>query len=130
MTFLSPGAMVATGPLGKISQSLSGGIHTTTALAPELMRSPGRGNAGASQVRDSCPGRHRQPYLWYQTVHHRATREIMRPIGLTLFPTGGMWQALSRGDREAARPITGVLAMALLRNLFVGRFAENSETAV
>jgi len=54
----------------------------------------------------------------------------MRPIGLALFPTGGMWQALSRGDREAARPITGVLAMALLRNLFVGRFAENSETAV
>ena len=41
----------------------------------------------------------------------------MRPIGLTLFPTGGMWQALSRGDREEARPITGALAMALIRNL-------------
>ena len=47
-----------------------------------------------------------------------------RPIGLTLFPTGGMWQALSRGDREEARPITGVLAMALIRNLFVGGFVE------
>ena len=57
-------------------------------------------------------------------VHHRATREIMRPIGLTLSPTGGMWQALSRGDREEARPITGVLAMALIRNLFVGGFVE------
>ena len=124
MTYLSPRAMVATGPLGEISQSFSGGIHTTTALAPELMRSPGRGNAGASQVRDSCPGRHRQPYLWYQTVHHQATKEIMRPIGLTLFPTGGMWQALSRGDREEAPPITEVLAMALIRNLFVGGFVE------
>ena len=48
----------------------------------------------------------------------------MRPIGLTLFPTDGMWQALSRGDREEARPITGVLAMALIRNLFVGGFVE------
>ena len=48
----------------------------------------------------------------------------MRPIGLTLFPTGGMWQALSRGDPEEARPITGVLAMALIRNLFVGGFVE------
>ena len=44
-------------------------------------------------------------------------RSAMRPIGLTLFPTGGMWQALSRGDREEARPITGALAMALIRNL-------------
>jgi hypothetical protein len=43
---------------------------------------------------------------------------------MTLFPTGGMWQALSRGDREEARPITGVLAMALIRNLFVGGFVE------
>jgi hypothetical protein len=34
-------------------------------------------------------------------------RSAMRPIGLTLFPTGGMWQALSRGDREEARPIMG-----------------------
>jgi hypothetical protein len=51
-------------------------------------------------------------------------RSAMRPIGLTLFPTGGMWQALSRGDREEARPITGVLAMALIRNLFVGGFVE------
>jgi hypothetical protein len=41
--------MVATGPLGEISQSFSGGIRTTTAFAPELMRSPGRGNAGASR---------------------------------------------------------------------------------
>ena len=48
----------------------------------------------------------------------------MRPIGLILFPTGGMWQTLSRGDREEARPITGVLAMALTRNLFVGEFVE------
>jgi hypothetical protein len=48
----------------------------------------------------------------------------MRSIGLTLFPTGGMWQALSRGDREEARPITGALAMALIRNLFVGGFVE------
>ena len=46
MTYLSPRAMVATGPLGEISQSFSGGIHTTTALAPELMRSPGRGKPG------------------------------------------------------------------------------------
>ena len=51
-------------------------------------------------------------------------RLTMQPIGLTLFPTGGMWQALSRGDREEARPITGVLAMALIRNLFVGGFVE------
>ena len=131
MTYLSPRVMVATGPLGEISQSFSGGIHSTTALALELMRSPGRGNAGASQVRDSCPGRHRQPYLWYQTVHHQATREIDHAANwVDSFPTVGMWQALSRGDREEARPITGVLAMALLRNLIVGRFAENSETAV
>jgi len=27
-------------------------------------------------------------------------------------------------DREEARPITGVLAMALIRNLFVGGFVE------
>ena len=51
-------------------------------------------------------------------------RSTLRPIGLTLFPTGGMWQALSRGDPEEARPITGVLAMALIRNLFVGGFVE------
>jgi hypothetical protein len=51
-------------------------------------------------------------------------RSDMRPIGLTLFPSGGVWQALSRGNREAARPITGVLAMALIRNLFVGGFVE------
>jgi hypothetical protein len=38
--------------------------------------------------------------------------------------TGGTWQTLSRGDREEARPITGVLAMALIRNLFVGGFVE------
>ena len=48
----------------------------------------------------------------------------MRSIGLTLFPTGGMWQALSRGDREEARPIPWVLAMALIRSLFVGGFVE------
>jgi hypothetical protein len=117
-TYLSPRAMVATGPLGEISQSFSGGIHTTTILAPELMRSPGRGNAGA--VRGDIAN----PTYGIKPVHHRATREIMRPIGLTLFPTGGMWQALSRGDREEARPITGVLAMALIRNLFVGGFVE------
>jgi hypothetical protein len=35
-----------------------------------------------------------------------------------------MWQALSRGDREEARPVTGVLAMALIRNLFVAGFVE------
>ena len=51
-------------------------------------------------------------------------RSAMQPIGLILFPTGGMWQALSRGDPEEARPITGVLAMALIRNLFVGGFVE------
>jgi hypothetical protein len=32
-----------------------------------------------------------------------------------------MWQALSRGDREEARPITGALA---IRNLFAGGFVE------
>jgi hypothetical protein len=32
-------------------------------------------------------------------------RSAMRPIELTLLPTGGMWQALSRGDREKAPPI-------------------------
>ena len=46
MTYLSPRAMVATGPLGEISQSFSGGIHTMTALAPELMRSPAGGMPG------------------------------------------------------------------------------------
>ena len=51
-------------------------------------------------------------------------RSTLRPIGLTLFPTGGMWQALSRGDPEEARPITGLLAMALIRILFVGGFVE------
>jgi hypothetical protein len=34
-----------------------------------------------------------------------------------------MWQALSRGDREEARPIMGALAMAL-SNLFAGGFVE------
>ena len=50
-------------------------------------------------------------------------RSALRPIGFPLFPTG-MWQALSRGDPEEARPITGVLAMALIRILFVGGFVE------
>ena len=57
-------------------------------------------------------------------INKQPKRSVMRPIGLTVFPTGGMWQALSRGDREEARPITGVLAMALIRNLFVGGFVE------
>ena len=35
-----------------------------------------------------------------------------------------MWKALSRGDPEEARPITGILAMVLIRNLFVGGFVE------
>ena len=57
-------------------------------------------------------------------INKQPYRSVMRPIWLTVFPTGGMWQALSRGDREEARPITGVLAMALIRNLFVGGFVE------
>src|SRR5438045_2689190 len=76
MTFHSPRAMVATGPLGEISQRPLPGTHTHRTLGrlSDAKRSPAKGNAGASQVRDSCPGRHRQPYLWYQIVHHEVTR--------------------------------------------------------
>ena len=124
MTFLSPGAMVATGPLGKISQSLSGGIHITTALAPELMRSPGRGMPGLLRFATRVRGDIANPtYGIKPFIIKQPERSSIRPIGLTLFPRG-IWQALSRGDREAARPITGVLAMALIRNLFVGGFVE------
>ena len=48
----------------------------------------------------------------------------LRPIGSIVFPTVGMWQALSRGDPEEARPLTGVLAMALIRSRFVDGFVE------
>ena len=125
MTYLSPRAMVATGPLGEISQSFSGGIRTTTAFAPELMRSPGRGNAGASRFATRVRGDIANPtYGIKPFIIKQPDRSAIRPIGLTLFSTGAMWQALSRGDREEARPITGVLAMALIRNLFVGGFVE------
>jgi hypothetical protein len=79
MTFHSPGAMVAAGPHGEISLKLPWRKFKFSAAWAghfDARRSPGRGNAGASQVRDSCPGRHRQPYLWYQIVHHQATSEI------------------------------------------------------
>jgi len=79
MTFHSPRAMVATGPHGEISLRVpwrKSKFSSASAGHFDAKRSPGRGNAGASQVRDSCPGRHRQPHLWYQIVHHKATREI------------------------------------------------------
>src|SRR3954464_9630697 len=78
MTFHSPRAMVDTGPLGEISPRLPWQEPISTAAWAVHFgyeRSPDRGNAGASQVRDSCPGIHRQPYLWYQIIHHKATRD-------------------------------------------------------
>ena len=39
-------------------------------------------------------------------------------------PYGRHVASAQPGDREEARPITGVLAMALIRNLFVGGFVE------
>ena len=86
---------------------------------------PAGGMPGLLRFATRVRGDIANPTYGYQTVHHEATREIdYGPIGLTLFPTGGMWQALSRGDPEEARPITGLLAMALIRILFVGGFVE------
>src|SRR5204862_7850657 len=59
MTFHSPRAMVATGPHGEISPRLpwrKSAFSAAWAGHFDARRSPGRGNAGASQVRDSCPG--------------------------------------------------------------------------
>jgi uncharacterized protein len=39
----------------------------------DAKRSPRRGNAGASQLGDSCPGGHRQPYFQYQIIDPYAT---------------------------------------------------------
>jgi hypothetical protein len=59
MTFHSPRQMLATGPHGEISQRLpwrKSKFSGAWARHFDARRSPGRGNAGASQVRDSCPG--------------------------------------------------------------------------
>jgi len=59
---------------------------------------PAGGNAGASQFGDWCPGRHRQPYLWYQIINCYATAKMdtaancLDPVALW----AGEWRALSR----------------------------------
>ena len=86
MTYHSPPVMVATGPFGEISQSFSGGIHTTTALAPELMRSPGRGMPGLLRFATRVRGDIANPtYGIKPFIIKQPERSTMRPIGLTRF---------------------------------------------
>ena len=121
MTSHSPRAMVATGPLGEISQSFRG----ENSYPPQLGlftfvrdEAPAGGMPGLLRFATRVRGDIANPtYGIKPFIIKQQERSAMRPIGLTLFPTGGMWQALSRGDREEARPITGALAMALIRNL-------------
>ena len=137
MTSHSPRAMVATGPLGEIQPELPWRKSTSAAAwAAEVTRNEALagGMPGLLRFATRVRGNIANPtYGIKALIIKQPERSVMRPIGLTVFPRGGMWQALSRGDREEARPITGALAMVAdsqpvrgrirrdLRPLFRGR---------
>jgi hypothetical protein len=79
MIFHSPRAMVATGPHGEISLRLprrKSKFSAAWAGHLDARRSPGRGNAGASQIRDSCPGETSRTLLLVSNHKLLSNREI------------------------------------------------------
>jgi hypothetical protein len=109
MTFHSPRAMVATGPHGEISLRLPlAEIQFNAAWGGrfDARRSPGRGNAGASQVRDFVSGGDiANPtlgialYIVKQPLRSRMAARCPDPASLT----GREWRALSSGSLKAPR---------------------------
>ena len=109
-TFHLPRRMLATGLHGEIARASLAEIHTTAAWGPVLMRNeaPAGGMPGLLRFATRVRGDIANPtYGIKPFIIKQPERSAMPPIGLILSPTGGIWQTLSRGDREEARPITG-----------------------
>ena len=93
MTFHSPRAMVAIGPHGEISRELPWQKSISAAAwAAQLMRNeaPAGGVPGLLRFATCVRGDIANPtYGITALIIKQPERSAMRPIGLTLFPTGG-----------------------------------------